>query len=91
MAAGTQGLLKNARHTAPMFDARRQIRLLGHMCGVTGVAIGADTIFGKFSQNYMRLFPYGMTGILISIFMIVVGARVLSEGQWRNWKGPKNR
>ena len=71
-----------------MLDLRRQGRILGHMCGVTGVAIGADTILGKFSQNYIRMFPYGLTGILISIFMIVVGARVLSESQWRNWKGP---
>lgn len=74
-----------------MFDARRQARLLGHICGVTGVAIGADTILGKFSQHYMRLFPYGLTGILIGLFMVVVGARVLSENQWRNWKGPWSR
>ena len=33
----------------------------------------------------------GLTGILISLFMIIVGARVLSESQWRNWKGPWSR
>jgi hypothetical protein len=70
-----------------MFDTRRQIRFLGHMCGITGVAIGADAILSKFAQNYIRLFPYGLTGIIISLFMIVVGARVLNESQWRNWKG----
>lgn len=72
----------------PMFDARRQGSFLGHICGVVGVVIGADTILDKFTQNYVRLFPYGVTGIVISIFMIAVGARVVSESQRRNWKGP---
>jgi putative Mn2+ efflux pump MntP len=74
-----------------MFDARRQGRILGHMCGVVGVTIGADTILGKFAQNYVRLFPYGLSGIIISLLMIVLGARVVSESQRRNFKGPPGR
>jgi hypothetical protein len=93
-------LLKNARQDrlvhhrvtrVPMFDAKRNGRILGHFCGVVGVAVGADTILDKFAQNYLRLFPYGLSGIVISLFMIALGARVVAENQRRNWKGPGRR
>jgi hypothetical protein len=74
-----------------MFDAKRNGRILGHFCGVVGVAVGADTILDKFAQNYLRLFPYGLSGIVIGLFMIALGARVVAENQRRNWKGPGGR
>ena len=74
-----------------MLDTRREGRILGHMCGVVGVVIGADTILDKFAQNYVRLFPYGVSGIIISVLLIVVGARVVSESRRRNFKGPWGR
>ena len=70
------------------FDERRQGRVLGHLCGAVGATIGIDAILSKFFQNYIRLFPYGISGVLISIFMIAVGARVVSETRRRKTKGP---
>ena len=55
---------------------------------VLGVVIGADTYLYKFAQNYVRLFPYGVSGIIISVLLIVVGARVVSESRRWNFKGP---
>jgi hypothetical protein len=72
----------------PRFDERSQGRLLGHLCGMVGATIGIDAILSRFFQNYVRLFPYGVAGFLISIFMIAVGARVVSENRRRKSKGP---
>ena len=70
------------------FDESSQGRVLGHLCGVVGASIGVDAILPRFFQNYVKLFPYGLSGVLISIFMIAVGARVVRENRRRKSKGP---
>ncbi|HZT51100.1 MAG TPA: hypothetical protein VFA22_04165 [Stellaceae bacterium] len=70
------------------FDERTQGCVLGHLCGAVGATIGIDAVLDRFFQNYIRLFPYGLAGILISVFMIALGARVVSENTRRKSKGP---
>jgi hypothetical protein len=70
------------------FDERLQGRLLGHLCGLVGTMIGLDSILATVLQNYTAVFPYGFAGFVISVFMVAVGARVVSENGRRKTKGP---
>jgi hypothetical protein len=70
------------------FDERLQGRLLGHLCGLVGTTIGIDAILALFLQNYVSLFPYGLAGFIVSVFMVAVGARVVGENTRRKTKGP---
>ena len=70
------------------FDERLQGRLLGHLCGMVGATIGIDAILSSLLQKYVTVFPYGLAGFVISVFMIAVGARVVSENRSRKTKGP---
>jgi hypothetical protein len=82
--AGNSGSIADMQR----FDERCQGRVLGHLCGIVGAAIGVDAILTRFFHNYVRLFPYGLSGLLISVFMIALGARVVSENRRRKSKGP---
>lgn len=70
------------------FDEKSQGRLLGHVCGAVGATIGADAVLARFAQNYLALFPYGLSGVVISLLMVALGARIVNENRRCKPKGP---
>ena len=76
-----------------MFRQKLQMgRLLGHVTGVVGVTIGVDPFLSALLTHYVRMYPYRhFTAAVLSVLLIVLGARVVQENQpRRKWKGPWN-
>jgi hypothetical protein len=71
---------------------RRNLRIgsvLGHACSSVGVMVGLDLVMRRYVVGYDGVFPYpAAAAAVVSLLMLVLGARVVREDQRAGKRGP---